>query len=54
MQNPKHSRTSKKDAESEDEDEDELPERLSLEDAWLFPIVVSAQSVHEDHLLTWC
>jgi len=37
----KHSRTSKKDAESEDEDEDELPERLSLEDAWLFPIIGS-------------
>ncbi|KAJ4483461.1 peptidase A22B, signal peptide peptidase [Lentinula aciculospora] len=27
--------------ESEDEDEDEQPERLSLEDAWLFPIIGS-------------
>lgn len=59
MQNPKkRTGTEKNDTESEDEDQDE---RLSLGDAWLFPIVLSAlirargpSSDPSDRLDLWC
>lgn len=55
MQNPKkRTETEKNDTESEDEDEDE---RLSLGDAWLFPIVLSAhicaRGLSSDPVIDW-